>query len=56
MTPSLLDLPQGCAFRPRCPRADEACLLEPPLERRPGRTSAASTRICEDRPEEAVTS
>jgi peptide/nickel transport system ATP-binding protein len=25
MTPSLLNLPQGCAFRSRCSRADEAC-------------------------------
>jgi peptide/nickel transport system ATP-binding protein len=32
MTPSLLNLPQGCAFRPRCTRADEACLEEPALE------------------------
>jgi peptide/nickel transport system ATP-binding protein len=29
MTPSLLKLPPGCAFRSRCPRADAAC-LEPP--------------------------
>ncbi|MCP1336013.1 ABC transporter ATP-binding protein [Futiania mangrovi] len=28
MTPSLLSLPQGCAFRTRCPRADAACLAE----------------------------
>ncbi|TAD90828.1 MAG: ABC transporter ATP-binding protein [Alphaproteobacteria bacterium] len=25
MTPSLLSLPQGCAFQTRCPRADAAC-------------------------------
>ncbi|MHB2266515.1 ABC transporter ATP-binding protein [Aliihoeflea sp. PC F10.4] len=31
MTPSLLNLPQGCAFRPRCPRADDSCLAEPAL-------------------------
>jgi peptide/nickel transport system ATP-binding protein len=31
--PSLLRLPEGCAFRPRCPRADDVCLLPPPLER-----------------------
>ncbi len=29
MTPSLLNLPQGCAFRQRCPRATDACLREP---------------------------
>jgi peptide/nickel transport system ATP-binding protein len=31
MTPSLLKLPPGCAFRARCPRAAEACLDEPVL-------------------------
>ena len=30
-TPSLLALPQGCAFRMRCARATETCLAEPPL-------------------------
>jgi peptide/nickel transport system ATP-binding protein len=29
MTPSLLNLPEGCAFRPRCPRADHACMEMP---------------------------
>ena len=29
MTPSLLHLPQGCAFRPRCSYASDACLAEP---------------------------
>ncbi|MBX9751407.1 MAG: ABC transporter ATP-binding protein, partial [Roseococcus sp.] len=32
MTPSLLKLPAGCAFRTRCPRADEACHAEQTLE------------------------
>jgi peptide/nickel transport system ATP-binding protein len=29
MTPSLLQLPAGCAFRPRCPRASDLCLTMP---------------------------
>ena len=31
MTPSLLSLPVGCAFRSRCDRADHACYKEPPI-------------------------
>jgi peptide/nickel transport system ATP-binding protein len=31
MTPSLLDLAPGCAFRERCTRADSACAQDPPL-------------------------
>jgi peptide/nickel transport system ATP-binding protein len=30
MTPNLLSLPPGCAFRMRCARADAACEIEPP--------------------------
>ncbi len=38
MTPSLLNLPPGCAFRSRCPRAAEACMAEPEIrEVLPGR-------------------
>ena len=38
MTPSLLNLPPGCAFRTRCPRAAEACMAEPEIrEILPGR-------------------
>ena len=32
-TPSLLSLPPGCPFAPRCPRATEVCASEPLLER-----------------------
>ncbi len=34
--PSLINLPQGCKFRPRCPHAFEKCTEEPPLENRVG--------------------
>jgi len=29
-TPSLLSLPPGCPFAPRCPRADAMCATDPP--------------------------
>jgi peptide/nickel transport system ATP-binding protein len=32
--PSLITLPQGCKFRPRCPHAFERCMEEPALENR----------------------
>ena len=32
--PSLINLPQGCKFRPRCPHAFEKCWEEPELENR----------------------
>jgi peptide/nickel transport system ATP-binding protein/oligopeptide transport system ATP-binding protein len=32
--PSLITLPQGCKFRPRCPHAFEKCIQEPALENR----------------------
>ncbi|WP_313072579.1 ABC transporter ATP-binding protein [Melaminivora sp.] len=39
MTPSLLQLPPGCAFRPRCSRASEACSAAPvATEVGPGRS------------------
>jgi peptide/nickel transport system ATP-binding protein len=40
MTPSLLSLPPGCAFRTRCARADAMCEQEPaPSQPVPGRTA-----------------
>ena len=32
--PSLINMPQGCKFRPRCPHAFEKCMEEPLLENR----------------------
>ena len=32
--PSLINLPQGCKFRPRCPHAFPKCTEHPPLENR----------------------
>jgi len=32
MTPSLIDLPPGCAFRARCARETDLCTAEPPME------------------------
>jgi peptide/nickel transport system ATP-binding protein len=34
--PSLINLPEGCKFRPRCPHAFEKCKEEPALENRVG--------------------
>ncbi|MEX0694384.1 MAG: ABC transporter ATP-binding protein [Rhodospirillales bacterium] len=38
MAPSLMNLPEGCAFQARCPKADTACKTEPAItEPVPGR-------------------
>ena len=38
MTPSLMNLPSGCAFRERCERATDVCLNVPALETADGRS------------------
>ncbi|MBB4931244.1 oligopeptide/dipeptide ABC transporter ATP-binding protein [Lipingzhangella halophila] len=39
--PDLGSLPEGCAFRPRCPHSTERCRVEPPLaEHEPGHSYA----------------
>ena len=35
-TPQLVNLPSGCPFRSRCPRATEVCASEPPVVERAG--------------------
>jgi peptide/nickel transport system ATP-binding protein len=37
IVPALIDLPEGCHFRPRCPKAFDKCLQTPPLFERGGR-------------------
>ena len=37
MTPSMMNLPAGCAFRERCARASAACQEPPPLQQSDGR-------------------
>jgi peptide/nickel transport system ATP-binding protein len=34
LPPSLINLPEGCKFRPRCPHAFDKCMQEPGLENR----------------------
>ncbi|MCG6113285.1 MAG: ABC transporter ATP-binding protein [Paracoccus sp.] len=36
LTPQLSRLPEGCPFRPRCPRGTDLCRTEPPLDVRDG--------------------
>ena len=39
--PNLIRPPEGCAFHPRCPKADVKCKTQPPTEvAGPGRTVA----------------
>jgi peptide/nickel transport system ATP-binding protein len=37
--PSLINLPEGCKFRPRCPHAFEKCMQEPELSARSGKSA-----------------
>ena len=51
MTPSLINLPQGCAFRTRCSRAIDACLTLPPMrELAPGRFGRCFNPVGMDAP------
>jgi peptide/nickel transport system ATP-binding protein len=51
MTPSLLSLPPGCAFRTRCEHATAACEQEPPVtEPSAGHTARCFNPIGETRP------
>jgi len=49
--PSLLDLPPGCVFHPRCPYALERCTTEEPLLRTTGPRDQAACHLLEERQE-----
>jgi len=49
--PSLLDLPPGCVFHPRCPYALERCTTEEPLLRTTGPHHQAACHLLEERQE-----
>ena len=48
LTPSLLDLPSGCVFHPRCPYAEEICRTEVPRFKRVGSERYASCHLREE--------
>ena len=47
--PSLLDLPPGCVFHPRCPYAMERCAVEDPVLRLVGPDRSAACHLLEER-------
>jgi peptide/nickel transport system ATP-binding protein len=49
--PSLLDLPPGCAFHPRCPYVMERCMVEPPSPLPAGPDHWAACHLLETHPE-----
>ena len=52
LPPSLITLPQGCKFRPRCPHAFDKCMEEPGLENRveePGHLDRCWLSVAEKR-------
>ena len=46
MTPSMTNLPPGCAFAPRCPRATDACDARPELAPVPGAPASGALVRC----------
>lgn len=49
--PSMLDLPPGCAFHPRCPYAMDRCVVEEPVLRSIGPDRRAACHLLEERQE-----
>jgi peptide/nickel transport system ATP-binding protein len=48
LPPSLVDLPPGCAFAPRCPRVEARCLRARPEPRAVGPDGAVRCHLAED--------
>lgn len=49
--PSMLDLPPGCAFHPRCPYAMDRCVVEEPVLKSIGPDRRAACHLLEERQE-----
>ena len=48
LPPSLLKIPSGCPFHPRCPRAQQICVDEPPALRQVGHHRASACHFAEE--------
>ena len=48
LPPSLLNIPSGCAFHPRCPRREEICLQEVPSLRRLDANRSSACHFAEE--------
>ena len=46
--PSLTDIPSGCSFHPRCPRAEPVCSVEPPALREVAGGRLSACHFAED--------
>jgi oligopeptide/dipeptide ABC transporter ATP-binding protein len=51
LTPSLLDLPAGCVFHPRCPYAEEICRVEVPELKPVGNKRLAACHLRREEPQ-----
>ena len=47
--PSLLEMPDGCRFSPRCPLAENICNIQVPLERKMGQNHTAACHLAVER-------
>jgi oligopeptide transport system ATP-binding protein len=48
LPPSLLNIPPGCPFHPRCPRAEDRCAVEVPPDHRLGLGRTSKCHFAEE--------